>query len=169
MCFVWAHLDLNRHPQQSTLLSTLGIGNWLSIFRCLCIAMLAGFLFSPRPPGVLAWAPAALYTISLVGDYFDGFAARRSNRVTLLGDALDMELDVTEMTVAVGLLIWYGTLPWWLFPLGAVPYLLVVSLWLLRSMGNRRSPAWSDEPPLMADNLRDLRKRPSSPPLRQKR
>jgi phosphatidylglycerophosphate synthase len=143
--FTWVHLDLNRLSRKEALLPTLGAGNWLSIFRGLCIGLLAGFLFSPRPPGALAWVPAALYTVSLVGDYFDGYVARRSNRMTLLGDALDMELDVSEMMVAVGILVWYGTLPPWFLFIGAAPYILVASLWLLRALGR---PVY-DMPPWM--------------------
>lgn len=146
--FLWTNLDLNHRPAERTLLPTLGAGTGLSLLRGLCIGLLAGFLFSPRPPGALAWAPAMLYTLSLLGDYFDGYLARIANHVSLLGKALDMELDVVEKLVVVGLVMWYGTLPWWFFPLGLHPYALVSSLWLLRRLGRPvyQLPSWMHSP-----------------------
>ena len=148
MWFLWKNLELNHRPGERVLLPTLGIGNGLSLLRGLCICLLAGYLFSSRPPGILAWVPAILYTVSLLSDWFDGYLARVTNQVTLLGEALDTEFDCVEMLIAVGLVVWYRTLAWWFLFLGLAPYILIFSLWLLRWLGRPvyDLPSWIHTP-----------------------
>lgn len=133
--FLRRNLVLNRMTSQSGVLATFGAGNGLSLMRGLCIALLAGFLFSPRPPGVLGWAPAILYTLGDAADYFDGYLARVTNHTTLLGAALDMEWDALGMLVAVGLAIDYGALPLWFLPIGLARYGFILGIWLLERRG----------------------------------
>ena len=108
---LWRKLPLNRSTSTGELEPTFGPGNDLSLARALAIGLLAGFLFSPWPPGALAWAIAGLYTTASIADGFDGFLARRSGRVTELGQWLDIELDGLGIIIVSLLGIGYGQLP----------------------------------------------------------
>ena len=112
------------------LLPTLGYGNGLTLTRGLAICLLAGFLFSPRPPGLLAWVPALLYTLSSIIDYLDGYVARVTGHSTVLGEILDMEFDGLGMLVAITVAIQYGQLPWWYLILGLGRQLFIGGIWL---------------------------------------
>ena len=91
--------------------------------------MIAGFLFLPRPPGLLAWLPAILYIISDFTDFFDGYLARRANHATCLGETLDMNLDSLGVFIVVSLSIQYGTLPWWYLSVALARYLFIFGIW----------------------------------------
>src|SRR4030067_2128892 len=54
---LWRSLSLNRAPDSDRLLPAIGPGTQLTLLRGLLLAALAGLLFSPRPPGWLAWPP----------------------------------------------------------------------------------------------------------------
>jgi len=82
---LWHHLPLNRREGEQTLFTTLGIANHLSLARGLIASLIAGFLFSPWPTGFLAWLPCLLYLTAYLLDFFDGYYARRTDQVTLLG------------------------------------------------------------------------------------
>lgn len=123
----------NHREDETTLLSTLGLGNCLTLLRGIAIGFLAGFLFSLRPMGNLfAWLPATLYTTVIVLDYFDGYAARVTNHVTKLGGALDGIFDVSGFLIAVGLVIWYGQLSIMFLLAGLAHYLFSFGLWWRR-------------------------------------
>ena len=125
---LWRKLSLNRAPDGS-LYDTFGPGNTLSLARALAIGLLAGFLFAPWPQGVLAWLIAGLYTAASIADGFDGYLARRSGRVTGLGQWLDLELDGLGILVVSLLGIGYGQLPLWFISVGLARYLFVAGLW----------------------------------------
>lgn len=126
---VWRDLPLNRRDGETAVLPTFGPGNALTLWRGLAVALVAGFLFSPWPGGWLGWLPMLLYTSADIADYLDGYAARRSNHVTLLGARLDMEFDGLGMLVVSLLAVWYGQLPAWYLSLGLARYLFVFGLW----------------------------------------
>jgi CDP-diacylglycerol---glycerol-3-phosphate 3-phosphatidyltransferase len=128
--WLWHNLDHNRHSESGHLLPTFGLGNTISIGRGLLLALLAGFLFSPRPPGWLAWLPALLYTVAALADIVDGYAARRTNTTTHLGERLDITLDGQGLLIVIGLAIWYGLLPGWYLLLALARYLWLAALWL---------------------------------------
>ncbi len=104
-------LDQNHAPGRQELFADLGPANVLTIYRGLAYAWMAGFLLLPRPGGLLDWLPALLYIGASVADVFDGYLARRSNRVTRLGETLDMEFDGFGVLVASALAVQYGQLP----------------------------------------------------------
>ncbi len=137
---LWRNLPLNRRHGETGILPTLGAGTGLSLLRGLCIALLAGFLTLPRPLGLIAWAPAILYTVGDLTDYFDGYLARLQNHVTLLGERLDLELDALGLLAATLLAIHYGSLPWWFLILGLARYAFVAGLWLLERRGSTIQP-----------------------------
>ena len=104
-------LDQNHAPGRQELFADLGPANVLTIYRGLAYAWMAGFLLLPRPGGLLDWLPALLYIGASVADVFDGYLARRSDRVTRLGETLDMEFDGFGVLVASALAVQYGQLP----------------------------------------------------------
>ena len=132
---LWHGLASNHRADEAHLLPTLGYGNRLTIARGLMLALLAGFIFSPRPPGWLAWLPAILYTIAAVLDHLDGYVARITNHSTKLGEMLDMEYDVIGIFAAVLLAISYGQLPVWYLGIGLAREIFLAGHWLLRKSG----------------------------------
>lgn len=140
---LWRNLPGNHRAGETNLLPTLGPGNVLSLVRGLGIGLLAGFLFAPWPPGALAWVIVLIYTVVDLADYFDGYLARRSNHVTLLGGALDIEFDGLGTLVVILLAVSFGQLPLWYLALGLARYLFVFGLWWRRKLGR----ASQDTPP----------------------
>jgi CDP-diacylglycerol--glycerol-3-phosphate 3-phosphatidyltransferase len=135
LCLLWRGLKDNRLRGRSTLLPTLGAGNVLTLLRGLALGLLAGFLFSPWPPGRLAWMPALLYTLAIIADYLDGYLARITHRATVLGESLDIEFDALGMLIAISLAVHYDQLPWWYLLLGLSRYLFLLGIWWRKRQG----------------------------------
>lgn len=142
---VWRHLPENYRKGETdtsagsvtasagsvtAVLPQFGWGNQLTLLRGLLISMLAGFLLSPWPGGWLAWLPALLYTTADIADFLDGYAARKTNHATLLGERLDMEFDGLGILLVSLLAVWYGQLPGWYLLIGLARYFFVFGLWL---------------------------------------
>ena len=104
-------LNQNHPPDSEQLYPNLGAANLLTVSRGLAYAWLAGFLLLPRPGGLMDWLPALLYVGASIVDVFDGYVARRINRVSRLGETLDMEYDGLGVLVAGALAVQYGQLP----------------------------------------------------------
>lgn len=105
------NLHKNRARASAPLRPTLGWGNWITLLRGAAYGLMAGFLFAPRPPGMLAWAPAILYTGAVAADYLDGYLARLTNQTSELGEILDIEFDGLGILIALALTVQYGQLP----------------------------------------------------------
>lgn len=127
---LWRRLPENHPPDTNLLLPTLGYGNGLTIFRALCLSLIAGFIFGSWPPGRLAWAIALTYTVAAIADFLDGYVARVTRHVTEMGASLDMEYDGLAMVVVTLLAVSFGQLPWWYLLLGFARYFFVAGLWL---------------------------------------
>ena len=129
------NLPQNHRHGESTVLPTLGMGNVLTLVRGLAYALMAGFLLAPRPGGWLDWAPAILYSLACLADFFDGYVARITNHATVLGEVLDMEFDGLGMLIGLALAVQYGQLPaiYLLIALGRP--LFVLGLRLRQQMG----------------------------------
>ncbi len=140
LCFIHRRLTDNHRQGESTILSTLGPGNLLTLFRGLLLSLMIGFLFVPKPVGWLAWAPAVLYTLADVSDYFDGYLARISHHATMLGEALDLEYDALGLLAGVGLAIHFGHLSPWFLPFGLARYAFVGGEWILNRAGRPTCP-----------------------------
>jgi CDP-diacylglycerol--glycerol-3-phosphate 3-phosphatidyltransferase len=136
----WRGLPENSRAGESELLPGLGPGNLLTLLRGLLVAGLAGFLFSPRPPGMIAWVPGLLYTLAVLCDYLDGWAARASNHATRLGERLDMSLDGSGVFTAALLAVQYGQVPAWYLVVGLARPAYLAGLWLWRRSGRRVYP-----------------------------
>ncbi|MEX1018454.1 MAG: CDP-alcohol phosphatidyltransferase family protein [Litorilinea sp.] len=141
-------LPHNHPPRTPRLYPTLGYGTGLTLVCGALLFLLAGFLFAPRPSGLLAWLPALLYTVARLVDYFDGYVARITNHESKLGEILDIELDGLGMLIAITIAIQYGQLPLWYFPLGLARQLFIGGIWLRQ----RRNLPVHDLPP--SDNRR---------------
>ncbi|MEZ4861335.1 MAG: CDP-alcohol phosphatidyltransferase family protein [Caldilineaceae bacterium] len=147
---LWQGLRQNRPSEDEPLWSTLGYGNGLSLARGLLLTLFTGFLFLPRPPGVLAWLPALLLTADRLLDLFDGYVARITGRESKLGAMLDIEFDGLDVLVAVLLGIQYGMLPAWYLVLAVSRQLFVAGMWLRRRAGkpNRDLPPSDNRRPI---------------------
>jgi len=133
--FLRRHLKDNRANENTPLLRTLGLANWITAARGVINASLAGFLLGPWPAGWLAWAPGVLYLTSAIMDFADGYAARITGRVTLLGDALDMKWDGMGMFLAASLSVLYGQAPAPYLLVGLARYLYLWGIWQRRRRG----------------------------------
>ncbi len=140
LVYLRPQLRLNRAVPEGPLLPTLGPGNALTLLRGSLIALLVGFLAASSPAGWLAWAPAALYTLSDLADYADGALARLTGRVTQMGAALDIAYDGQGLLVALALAVRYGRLPAWLLVIGLARYAYLLELWLMQRGGRRPRP-----------------------------
>jgi CDP-diacylglycerol---glycerol-3-phosphate 3-phosphatidyltransferase len=132
---LWLVLPNNHPPETETLRPTFGYGTALTLACGLMLFLLAGFLFAPRPPGLLAWLPALLYTVARLVDYVDGYVARITHHETKLGGILDMELDGFGVLIAILLGIQYGALPLWYLPLALSRQLFILGIWLRERRG----------------------------------
>lgn len=135
MGILWWVLPYNHRRRETRPRVTLGYGNGLTLTRGLGLCLLAGFLFAPPPTGLLAWAPAVLYTLDRLIDYVDGYVARVTKNETKLGEILDMEFDGLGILIAILLGIQYGKLPAWYLILGFSRQLFVLGMWLRRRQG----------------------------------
>ena len=125
----------NHHPNSDQLYPDLGTANLLTIYRGLAYAWMAGFLLLPRPGGPMDWLPALLYVAASVTDVFDGYVARRTDRVSRLGETLDMEFDGLGVLVACILAVQYGQLPLIFLLVGFARPLFVGGMLLRTRMG----------------------------------
>jgi CDP-diacylglycerol---glycerol-3-phosphate 3-phosphatidyltransferase len=135
LAVLWRILPANHPPDEQRLRPTFGYGTTLTLLCGLLLFLLAGFLFSPRPEGWLAWAPALLYTIARIADYLDGYVARATNHETKLGAILDIELDGLGILIVIALGIQYGVLPLWYLPLGLARQLFIAGIWWRERQG----------------------------------
>jgi CDP-diacylglycerol--glycerol-3-phosphate 3-phosphatidyltransferase len=128
--FLWRGLPQN-HPQgEDVIWPGLGPANTLTIARGMSAAALAGLLALSPPPANLIWLPVILHAASVFPDLLDGYIARITGRVSVLGGRLDMEFDSIAMLAATLLAVNYAYMPWWFAMVGLSRYLYVVALWL---------------------------------------
>jgi CDP-diacylglycerol---glycerol-3-phosphate 3-phosphatidyltransferase len=135
---LWRNLPKNHRPGETGLLPSLGPGNTLTLVRGTLLAFLAGFLLLPQPGTSLAWVPALIFTLVIAADFLDGYAARVTNHVTSLGEALDMNLDGLGILIAVLLSVQYGQLPLWYLLVALARYLFLIGM-LIRSKSGYRN------------------------------
>ena len=105
-------LDQNRPSEKAPLWSTIGIANKVTLLRGWCISSVGGFLSIDAPEGALLLFPGTLYAVAVILDRVDGFAARRSDQVSIMGTELDTFLDAFGLVVSPILAVQYGQLHW---------------------------------------------------------
>jgi CDP-diacylglycerol--glycerol-3-phosphate 3-phosphatidyltransferase len=134
--FLRRSLPRNRRSPDGPLLASIGTGNHATIARGMLIAQLPGYLLFPWPAGWQAWLPTVTFTLSLAADYLDGYLARRSDRVTGLGEVLDIEFDGLGLLAATALAVHYGQLPLVYFlTVGCARYTFLLAAWAARGAG----------------------------------
>ena len=100
---------------------SLGLGNTVTLGRLALVAALVAPLFAQAPPwGVISVALAALFL-----DGFDGWLARREQRVSSFGARLDMEVDSALALVLALNAMSPDALGVWILLLGLPRYLFV--------------------------------------------
>jgi len=134
---LYRNLPLNHRQAEMEILPELGAGTWLTMLRGLFLALLGGFIVLPRPVGWLAWIPGLLYLLAAIADYLDGYAARRTNHATLLGQSMDMDFDALGILIAPLLAVLYGQLPIWYLLVSLSRYLFIAGSWLLKQQGKK--------------------------------
>jgi len=150
LVFLKRNLGRNRASAAGAIYPELGAATRATLMRGILLAAACGFLFSPRPPGGLAWAPAILFVTAELLDYLDGYLARRSGRQTELGASFDLTLDNLGMLIGSALAVWYRVLPWPFLTIGFAGYLFQLGRWARRRSGRevRELPASSSRRPI---------------------
>lgn len=133
--YQWYFIYHNRHKNVHSDSSrgsrtTLGLANWLSIFRGQLSALLLGFAVNPRPAGAWAWLPGLLFLTAALLDLADGYVARVRGEETRLGEELDMFLDGTAVLAASLAAVWWGLAPWLYILVGLARYLFLFGMHL---------------------------------------
>jgi CDP-diacylglycerol--glycerol-3-phosphate 3-phosphatidyltransferase len=131
---LWTNLEQNR-VEAGPVFDTLGPANLLTIGRAALMASFMGFLAIARPHGAPAWLPGSLYLAAALPDFVDGILARRTGRVTRLGEILDLNVDSAGVFAAAVLAVRYGIVPWWYLPIGLARYLFVIGVRLRGRFG----------------------------------
>jgi CDP-diacylglycerol---glycerol-3-phosphate 3-phosphatidyltransferase len=132
--YLYRCLDENR-DSSGRLFPHLGPANWLTVGRGALLALVAGFLFVPRPEGWLEWVPAGLYLTAMLIDYADGYMARISGIVTRLGSRLDMHFDVHGYLIGGILAVAWGQAPVWYLLVALARPFYVLGEWILAHRG----------------------------------
>ncbi len=134
LAFLKNGLRLNHKINETHLLPALGIGNWITLFRAILIAILAGLLFLPWSRFTdkslwLTWLPGIIYLSAAILDYFDGFLARLTGHETQLGELFDTKIDALGLLVATLVAIRIGQLPIFYLFVGLAYYLFQIGIW----------------------------------------
>jgi len=133
--YIGSRLELNRANAEAPLYNNLGWGNRLTILRGGLIALTGGFLFQNHDNALNVLLPASLYTLAAILDRLDGFVARRSNQVSLLGNELDISFDALGLVVAPLLAIGLGKIHRTYLILSAAYYIYRWGLQRRRNLG----------------------------------
>lgn len=132
---LWFSLTDNHRIGEIRLLPDFGLGTNLTLARGLLVALLSGFLLLPRPGGMLAWIPGVLYGLAGFADLFDGYFARIEDRVTKMGQNLDIQFDSIGILAAVLLAVHYGQIPPWYIVIALARYIYLLGLFLWKLYG----------------------------------
>jgi CDP-diacylglycerol---glycerol-3-phosphate 3-phosphatidyltransferase len=132
----WRGLEDNRRAPQSELLPGLGPGSWLTLLRGLLIALMSGFFVSwPAGTAGCYGSPPSIYTLAVLTDYLDGYAARVTDHQTRLGERLDMSFDGWAVLVGSALIVQYGQVPAWYLSVALARPLFILGLHLRHRLG----------------------------------
>jgi CDP-diacylglycerol--glycerol-3-phosphate 3-phosphatidyltransferase len=129
LTYLKGNLTRNRAAAADPIYDSLGPATVATLTRGLLIAAVGGFLFSPRPPGGLSWAPAIAFPAAMLLDLLDGYLARRFERETQLGETFDVALDRLGVLIGSSLAVWYQVLPWPFLFIGFAGYLFELGRW----------------------------------------
>ncbi len=122
LVFIARHAGHNAPTGASAPSARLGPGTVVTLARISCLSLLSGYLLSPPTPSHL-WLLAGLYGAIGIGDWLDGFLARRARYETVLGAQLDLRVDILGMLIAPLVAVGAGRLPAWYLVLSIAPVL----------------------------------------------
>lgn len=124
-------LASNHRPgEEGRPFPTLGAANWITLLRAGAIVGLAGFvpLAVRGLPEDMVWLPGLIYLGVSLADLFDGFVARKQNRVTELGKRLDTATDAAGLLAASLLAVCLGRLPAFYLLVGLAYYQFIFTI-----------------------------------------
>lgn len=143
----WRKLPLNRANNHADLYPSLGWGNRLTLLRGGLIAGCGGFLFTDTNLTNNIWLPALFYSIAAVLDRIDGYIARRTQQVSLMGNELDISFDALGLVIA-------PVLAWSLGKIHGSYFLLSMAYYLYRWALQQRANCGLPIYPVPANPLR---------------
>ena len=140
------HLSHNHAPDSpGKLYPRLGAGNTLTLLRAFLLVLLAGLIPPESRWTWWPWSFVTLWICASVLDLVDGYLARRTGQITVLGSQLDMEIDALGVLVAAVAGVVWGTLPSWFLPIVLLRPLWTVAIaW--RTRQGKQSVPWPPSP-----------------------
>ncbi len=117
----------NRHkpgPERHPAIA-LGAADYVTLARGCLLACGGGFIAVSRPTGWMGWVPGVFFLLALVGYGLDGYTARKLNKPTAFGQALDIEFDALGTLLGTILVFTYRQIPAWYLLVGFGRYLFL--------------------------------------------
>ena len=134
------YLQQNHPPGKKILYPSVGIANHITIARGWGISLMAGFIFLPLSESIFSrslavWLPGFIYLLIALADCLDGLFSRVSQRTSVLGQKLDVEMDALGLLIASVLSIIWGRLPMAYLFVGLCYYIFQFGKWVLKRRG----------------------------------
>lgn len=124
---------LDRREESGSLTPATAV----TVLRGSAAVALAGFLFSGRPEGLVAWLPACLFGAAVALDAADGALARATDSTSAFGAALDVETDALAVLVGVLVAVRTGQAPAVFLAVGLARYAFLAAATFRRYRGSR--------------------------------
>jgi CDP-diacylglycerol--glycerol-3-phosphate 3-phosphatidyltransferase len=123
------------NSRRKEIYATLGAANWITTLRAVLVIGLACLLplcleLGTHNRGVLGWGAGVLYLLVGLADILDGFVARKQQRITELGQKLDIETDAAGLLAASMVGVALGGLPLLYLVVAFLYYFFIFGLWL---------------------------------------
>ncbi|HET7478291.1 MAG TPA: CDP-diacylglycerol--glycerol-3-phosphate 3-phosphatidyltransferase [Rubrobacteraceae bacterium] len=90
----------------------MNLANQLTLARVIAVVPVMGAIYFAFPGH--RWVVLVLYVLAILTDYFDGIAARRSNKVTGFGKLMDSIADKALIVSLFFALVGIGLMPSWM-------------------------------------------------------
>jgi CDP-diacylglycerol--glycerol-3-phosphate 3-phosphatidyltransferase len=139
------YLKQNHPPGNMIFYPSVGFANHITIARGWGISLMAGFIFIPLSEAAFSstlalWLPGLIYLLVGCADFLDGLWARVSQRTSVLGQKLDVDMDALGLLIASVLSISWGRLPKIYLVVGFSYYIFQFGKWILKRRGKRVHP-----------------------------
>lgn len=130
----------HKHGLKGRPAMALGAADYVTLVRGFLLACSGGFIVTPRPLGWVSWVPGLFYLLAVIGDGLDGYIARKLNRPTGFGQALDHEFDSLGTLLGTILVFHYRQIPAWYLLVGLGRYLFLAGVWAREIRGFKPNP-----------------------------
>jgi phosphatidylglycerophosphate synthase len=124
----------SHHPY-----SRFGPANYVTLFRVLLVAFLAGLIGEPATRA-LAWWAGSIGGVVPALDGVDGWLARRTRMQSPFGARFDIETDALYVLVMSALVWQFGKAGGWVMLGGVLRYAFVAAGWLLPWLARPLTP-----------------------------